>query len=284
MHPRQTLFSLTAIVGANGLALLGGCASSSSPPAMPGVRPVTTADLRLLSLTALDACINVPPVLIHDVLAGPDGATPPRPTQHTLREPTSDQPGSIRVQRVFYDANGRPDESTRTVMTLQRTADGAVVLLQTIEHADKVITDFDPPMVIFPATLTGGQPFLQTLRMVVHPIDRPRSIKTSGPATHEIELLGRESISTPAGTFDCFKVRTTLRASLGGAKVVQTTDTHFAPGAGIIAESQSLRVAVLGVPIRTDDSRLVLRALGKPGKPGAPPASKGPSSSLLLPQ
>lgn len=143
-----------------------------------------------------------------------------------------------------------PDDRTLQTLHLRTDPDGSLVLLCTTESADNVTTDFEPPMLVLPATMAVGQTATQTLKMVVRPISDPSRIKTSGDATQTITYEGDERLTVPAGEFATRRVRSVLTATLGQARVVATTITWYADDIGQVAEFREEAVTVLGVRIR----------------------------------
>lgn len=134
------------------------------------------------------------------------------------------------------------------------------VLVQTTEHADDVVTEMKPPMLVFPASLEAGKAVKREFRMIVHPAGNPKAVKNEGPASNELVYEADETIAVPAGTFETRKVRSTLRAELGKAKVENITESWYAapPGPGLVAERERQRVTVFGVPVRVSDRMWVL--------------------------
>ncbi len=137
---------------------------------------------------------------------------------------------------------------------------GDQVLVQTTEHADEVVTEMKPPMLVFPARLEAGKPEKREFRMIVHPAGNPNVVKNEGPASNELVYEADETLAVPVGTFETRKVRSTLRAELGKAKVENVTESWYAPppGPGLVAERERQRVTVFGVPVRVSDRMWVL--------------------------
>lgn len=134
-----------------------------------------------------------------------------------------------------------------------RLEDGAVVMDKTREEADEVVTEFSPALVAMPVVLRAGAGETQSFKMIVRPGRDLSRIQTQGPATHEIRYEADETVRVPAGRFECRKVVAVLRATLGQAKVENTTESWHAPGVGIVAERHNERVTVLGLPFRSKD-------------------------------
>lgn len=149
-------------------------------------------------------------------------------------------------------------EQTVSVMVYAFGLGGAVQMAQTTEYDDSVMTEFDPPLVVMPGKLAAGAGPIQSLRMVVHPLSDPSKVKTQGPATHQVTYEVDESVVVPAGRFAAHKVVSVLKASLGTARVENTTESWHAPGVGIVAERRTERVSVFGLVVRSNDDTWVL--------------------------
>ncbi|MBL8759520.1 MAG: hypothetical protein JNK35_13960, partial [Phycisphaerae bacterium] len=150
--------------------------------------------------------------------------------------------------------------------------DGSVLLARTIEHADAVVTHFQPPIPVLPASAVPGVPLRFTFEMIVRPIDHPDRVKTRGPADLELTLLGFDRVTTPAGTFDCAHLRSVIRATLGSAKVTVTTDSWLSDTLGLVAEDARERVTVFGVPIRSARRLWALESAAEADRPTLPAA------------
>lgn len=147
---------------------------------------------------------------------------------------------------------------------------GDQVLVQTTEHADGVVTEMKPPMLVFPARLEAGKPDKREFRMIVHPAGNPKAVKNEGPASNELVYEADEVLDVPAGRFEARKVTSTLRAELGKARVENVTESWYAPppGPGLVAERERQRVTVFGVPVRVSDRMWVLENWEGAAAPG----------------
>lgn len=229
------------------------------------------------------------------------GCQTPAPMDDALFGATTDAPSPLDApdarpflsrsaapaSRTFAVLGGEHDGATRRLET-KRDPDGSILLKRSIEGADRpesiqtfhvntggdlvstretniardVITDFDPPLVAFPASLAPGKPFTQSLEFIIHPLDDPQKIKDRGKADVEISLVGAQTINLPSGPVDTLNVRTTLKIDFGPARVERTGDEWLIPGAGLVAESYDEKVIILGVT--SEHRRETMHALEKP--------------------
>lgn len=152
------------------------------------------------------------------------------------------------VQRRWSIGNGE-----RTLLREQRLIaqdDGAVLLQEEINHAEKVEVVFIPALMVVPARLTPGPADPQKVRMVVHPLgDRSRT-RARGAVEQSMTIGAPVRVRTPAGEFDAWPLTSTFRADLGASKVMNETELWLAAGIGIIAERRRERTTALGIPIR----------------------------------
>lgn len=133
--------------------------------------------------------------------------------------------------------------------TLRREPTGDVVLVQTVQHEDAVITRFDPPLVVLPGSLRPGEPHTQSLGVTVHPIDDPQSVQRRGSARSTVTLEALQEMTTRRGSVLAARVGTTLRIELAPALVeTATTDWYLLDdgAAGPIRQARRERVTVLG--------------------------------------
>jgi hypothetical protein len=109
-----------------------------------------------------------------------------------------------------------------------RLRDGALELVEEINHEERVEVVFDPPLVVLPAVLHAGRPYRQNLKMTVHPLGDRSRIKARGPVKQTIRFESIERIGVPAGEFDAAKVTAVFNAVLAPAEVKNTTDLWLA--------------------------------------------------------
>lgn len=114
-----------------------------------------------------------------------------------------------------------------------------------------VVSRFQPPMVVLPATLTKGEGKPQQIRVMVSDADRPGRIKHRGSGTNTVELAGESSIEAGGRTIKCIVVRTIFDATFGPADVYRVSHQWFEIGKGLVAEYAHEEVRTFG--IQTED-------------------------------
>lgn len=150
----------------------------------------------------------------------------------------------------------RADEKGETVTeeTFLRSSDGAVALERSVSHADKVITVFDPPMVVMPARLRAGDPFRQALAIRVHPIENPDTLRDDGPATLELVYEAEQAVLVGGEEIAAARVKQVFSAKLKSAQV--RTEANLWYGAeggearGLVARRSREKAMFLGVTVR----------------------------------
>lgn len=138
--------------------------------------------------------------------------------------------------------------------TVEVTPAGDLAIATQSNHRERVLVEFEPPLVVVPAGLkAGSEPFAQDLSMVVHPIDNRRQVRAKGKARNEIVYQGVQRLETPAGTFDnARKLTSTLTADLPPSKVRNVTEQWFVDGIGLVAERRTERTEVMGLAVRNN--------------------------------
>lgn len=160
------------------------------------------------------------------------------------------------------------DGSPISLDDLALAQNGDVIMLRSVTYADRVITTFEPPLIVLPATLSpGGEPHTQRLTFTVHPMDNPAAIRDQGPATQTITLEAEQTVLAP-GPIAAARVRVSLALSLQAANVTKSTRAWYARPAGsadtrlagVIAEETDERVTVLGITVRRTQRLVILDA------------------------
>lgn len=136
--------------------------------------------------------------------------------------------------------------------------DGSIVLCAVIDRSDQAISLFDPPLLLYPATLSPGDTAGSESSMKVIDLGNPEKTKESGTATRTIEYVGDESIRTALGTFNALKLTVRFEADLRLANAVRIITQYLVPEIGLVAEDSEERVDVLGFSGRTIVRRIVL--------------------------
>lgn len=128
------------------------------------------------------------------------------------------------------------------VVTFARSADGSVSMVTADDAKDHSITRFNPPLVVMPATLRAGTPFVAESQVeIVKAADG--SLMERGSAKAGAELKGTDGHATD--------LLSTLTMQLSAAKVNQITLQTVRPDQGVVAEDETLSVTVGPLQIRS---------------------------------
>lgn len=149
--------------------------------------------------------------------------------------------------RLVYQRSG--DESPFREDVLSMTDDGAV-MIETTDFERDALTVYDPPLTLMPSVLAPGEPFEQTVDMVVHPANDRESVKRRGSGTQTLELVGAQSVRTSSGRVDAMHVRSRFEAELAPARVVNDTERWYASdqsSVGFVAERYDETLFIFGV-------------------------------------
>lgn len=170
-----------------------------------------------------------------------------------------EQAGSLAVRRegdnagvrVFERVEMEGSAPAERESVLGRDADGNVVLVQEVNHEEKVVVDFEPPLVIYPASIGAGESREQKVHMTVHPMRDTTRVQAQGDVKHTIRWDGSEEIQTPAGKVEAKKLVSVFEADLGGPQVRNETQEWIAPGRGVVARKKMERTTMLGLKVRS---------------------------------
>lgn len=234
------------------VALPGGCASSRASPSAAGAAtltelgPATEATVRGQDLRAA-----LPGRTVFGVWdgRGDDRLVIERATSRTGED-------AEYIQRRFrVDSTG---ETLDREQRLRVRQDGAVVLVEEVNHGEGVEVVFEPPLVVLPARVEPGAMTNSTGQMTVHPLGNRARVRAKGSVNERTTCLGAVRVVTPRGSFVAWKIQSTLDADLGASRVSNTTELWLVPEVGIIAERRREKTTVLGLAIRNNTEAWVI--------------------------
>lgn len=123
---------------------------------------------------------------------------------------------------------------------------GEWLLPRECDLGEKVEVLYDPPLLMLPHTLSTTEPTQPaTVKMTVRHLDGGGE-RDKGECTYTVALLGTQRVTTPAGVFDAYIVRTVRRLNLGLAKGTVTVDTAYAVERGIVIERVTENLKAVG--------------------------------------
>ena len=136
--------------------------------------------------------------------------------------------------------------------------DGSIVLIETETRGEKVLSRYDPPLILMPARLAPNEPHVQQVHLTVHPLKNPKRISHQGPAENTLLYAGRQRIRTQSGAFEAARVEAKFTANLGLAQVNNETISLYAPSVGLVAERGTEQAKTFGIAVKNDSWEFVL--------------------------
>lgn len=243
------------------LLLLTGCAGNPNQEPAPDAA-AATGDISPSTpcAPASLATLETPTLVYHSALAD-------SPSQ--LRVTVRPLPDGAAGRTVTREAFTPAATSAHTIkvtgwreQTLLNADDGSLALSHEINKDDDVTVDFDPPMVVYPATLTptldNTPGFVQSFHVTVHPISKPGKTKVHGPGTQEITYLGDSPATLDGAPVTAVRLRSVFTSDFGGPKTRSETTQWLVAGRGVVKETRTETTRLLGVQIRDNSEAWTL--------------------------
>jgi len=167
-------------------------------------------------------------------------AQPPRPIE--LRAEASDR----------FGATWRIVEGDLREQFCRVDDEGNVVLCAVIEHADRAISLFRPPLVVAYASLTPGATRTQEVAMRVVDRDRLQRLKEQGTTTQTITLVDEALLGLDGDERWASRIEVEFIARLRQAVVRRQSTVFVVPGRGVYVDESEKTIRVLGLIIRRD--------------------------------
>ena len=167
---------------------------------------------------------------------------------------------SLRLERVADDpkypyrlhtANGRIEH-----IGLGKEGSLIVGAVEDLEH--EALTRYDPALPLIPADLKQDEPMTSKAKLTVLDRNNPDQERDSGSCEQTITYEADQRVITPAGQFDCLRLRTEYKAELTLATVNQTSRDWYAPRVGLVAKEHEERVRAFILNI-DEQWRILLR-------------------------
>lgn len=139
-----------------------------------------------------------------------------------LLEPSEDNTWRSTIEgiRVVYFSKGEK---------------GEILLPREDDLAENVQVSYHPALQILPGTWADGRAVEGASDMEIKNA-KSGLVREKGTCTYRVELVGRQKVDTPAGTFDAILVRETRHIRLKLAKSDVTVLNWYVPGKGEVAE------------------------------------------------
>jgi hypothetical protein len=137
-------------------------------------------------------------------------------------------------------------------------ADGNIVMTASIEHGDRAVTLFEPPMLIVPRVLEPGREYASEFAMRVVDEQTQKKERESGRGARTIRYVGDQIIETPAGKFRAHRLEVHFTADLRMAEAEKYTTILVAADSGTVMESRDEQIRILALASRSLRQQLVL--------------------------
>jgi hypothetical protein len=133
----------------------------------------------------------------------------------------------------------------KQVSHLGLTDDGDLLTSREDDMEEQVEVSYSPALTQ-PARMETGKAFTGKSQMTIRRM-KDGSIRDQGECQYEVVLLGRQSVTTPAGPFDAYVVRTTRTLRLKLARVTVVSLDAFVDGKGSVVQNSTVTIRPLGL-------------------------------------
>lgn len=211
------------------LMLVSGCATTGDTTAAP---PASTGNLELRQEAKPIAGLKLNP------LKARSGAV-------TYVE--GDRKGKTAATTLAQGEGVTWKDVTQDIHTMVMKDDGGkLVMLSEEDVAENVAITYEPPFVLLPEKVAMGEKVTGETLMTVNHL-KTGSKRDSGPCRYVVELLGMQTIQTPAGTFEAYVFKTTREIDLSLANVTVTIHTAHVPEVGIVMTRVEQKTKAIGI-------------------------------------
>ncbi|MHC5026960.1 MAG: hypothetical protein ACYTGR_09415 [Planctomycetota bacterium] len=129
--------------------------------------------------------------------------------------------------------------------------DGSILTTVIIDHDQRAVSVFEPPLLLMPRTLDAGVEVTARSAMRVLDERNPRRMRESGSATRRIEWIGDAVVPTAGGEVRAHVIRVTFEADLRLAEAIDTTTFYVHPELGTLVRLEDRTITALGIPVTT---------------------------------
>lgn len=125
-------------------------------------------------------------------------------------------------------------------------ADDGSITMDGLENIERDVTvKLVPAVAVLPARLEPDRPIRREVRMTVYDRQNPSRVKSSGDAVITLCYDADQTLNTPAGKFECRRIRLTWDADFGFGSTSSTTTCYYADDVGLIAENYDAHTTIL---------------------------------------
>jgi hypothetical protein len=214
--------------------LVVGCASQQSSSSSPST---STATFKPLTKQP-DTSALLGPMVESIPFAVTDGKFKGKQWTYSHRKGASDKEHLM----IFVDQH-------RSVLNVND--DGRVLLSTEDDYGQQVKVVYDPPLEVIPADMLNHEPKAITSSMTVYNLDG-QSQRDKGACQVSVQILGKQTITTPAGTFEAIMFKTTRQLKLALASGTVTIYDAYAPKKGLVSHRVEQKLITMGfIPLNS---------------------------------
>lgn len=129
---------------------------------------------------------------------------------------------------------------------LQPQPDGSIAIVAEEDLTESVRVEYDPPLLMLPATLSGGNSVEGQSKVTVRNLS-DGTITQTGQASYRIELVEAKPNGQPPTDGPVYVVESHRRLDLNLVQALVTTRESYAPGRGWIGETVTYITRPLGL-------------------------------------
>ncbi len=122
------------------------------------------------------------------------------------------------------------------VERVRRAADGSVMLESLVNLDKNIIAKFTPALCVMTATLDPGSVHETKAEMFVVSREHPKHKKADGTGVMTVVYDADQTLTTPAGKFECHRIRVTCDADFGLGSTHSVSTYYYADKIGLVAE------------------------------------------------
>jgi len=151
----------------------------------------------------------------------------------------------IKLDRGKPGASWTEKWGTDSALGLHRDDDGNILLVTHNEHADGVITHYDPPEPMVLKGMKPGESRKTTSATKVYDLAHPKHLSHKGHLDLTLTYVGAYRVKVPAGSYDAVLLKWTYTGKIGPAKVNDVQYRLLAEGVGTVAEIEKKKISSL---------------------------------------
>lgn len=155
-----------------------------------------------------------------------------------------------QTERVVFNVSKRDKTrlsgqyavGSKDVDFLRRSSDGSIVVLDSRDKNEGVITRYSPPEPMLIRGFRPGDTKTMTIDVKVYDLGEPQEVSHTGSLNVVYSYLGAYRVTVPAGTYDAALLKWHYQGEVGPASVNDFQYRLFARDVGVVAAIDRLNV------------------------------------------